>query len=264
MGQTPGGYSHAGVAFSLAREGNYRSDRTEKVSRAEKISVGVAVFGAGVTVVFGALSRGDVPMSAVLVTLVVGFGIVLMVGGSGFAATSWLMGRRDSGTASQPANDSPPLSPPSSHGSQARPSRQVRRAEENKPQRPVPPTVPAPPALSSTHPARAGLARALRVLATEGDELASDPDAPRESQAEAREERKRWARKVRETLENAALLDHASYFFEATARSVSPRNWLQDAAVAMKGGQEEIKSGWRLEERLAKLRRIIAQIEGAG
>jgi len=31
----------------------------------------------------------------------------------------------------------------------------------------------------------------------------------------------------------------------------------------MAGGEEEIKSGWRLRNRLAKLRRIIAQLEEA-
>jgi len=68
---------------------------------------------------------------------------------------------------------------------------------------------------------------------------------------------------VRTTLDDAALSDHASYFFEATERTVPSGNVLLSMSEALRGGKEEIKSGWRLEERLAKLRRIIDQLEEA-
>jgi hypothetical protein len=103
----------------------------------------------------------------------------------------------------------------------------------------------------------------LRVLATEGDELPSNPTASSDTQAEVREERKRWAHKVKGALESAALSHHADWFFEAPELTISARNWLQSLGTAMAGGEEEIKSGWRLRNRLANLRRIIAQLEQA-
>jgi hypothetical protein len=127
----------------------------------------------------------------------------------------------------------------------------------------MPPTVSNPPTLTPDYPARRDLARAVRILATEGDELASDPDAPREEQVKARNERKEWARHVRKVLEDAALPDHAGYFFETMDRPVPSGNLLLSVSRALRGGDEEIKSGWRLEERVAKLRRIIAQLEGS-
>jgi len=142
-------------------------------------------------------------------------------------------------------------------------SAQLRRGTENQSRRPVPPTVPAPPALPSKFSVRPGLVCALRVLATEGDELASDPDASRESQVGARGERKRWARNVSETLRNAALPGHASDFFDTPVGNLSSRNWLLSLGAEWVGGEEEIKSNSRLNKRLAKLRRIIAQLEQA-
>lgn len=224
------------------------------MSRAEKIGLGGTVFGIGVTVVTAALSLADVDMSAVLLWVMGGLGALLMVGGLVTATVGW---RARHG-------DPPPPSPAApSQGSKVRPVRQVRQTEENQPRRPLPPPVADPPDLSPGYPARAELARALRVLATEGDELASDPDAPREARAEDRRERKEWAHRVRTTLDDAALSDHASYFFEATKRTVPSGNVLLSMSRVLRGGDEEIKSGWRLDERLAKLRRIIHQLEEA-
>lgn len=161
------------------------------------------------------------------------------------------------GAVSSPA----PAGRPAQRAEGSRTNGESAPAKQNRPQRPGPSVVPNPPTLPSGYPARGDLARALRVLATEGDELVSDPDAPRDEQAKARSERKDWARRVKAALERAALPHHATYCFETTERTLPSGNLLLSLGRALGGGDEEIKSGWRLEERLAKLRRIIPQLE---
>jgi len=59
------------------------------VSRGEKIGLGVAVFGVGVTVAATALSLGGVDMSGAILWAMGGLGIVLMLGGGIGAVVSW-------------------------------------------------------------------------------------------------------------------------------------------------------------------------------
>lgn len=59
------------------------------MSRGEKISLGVAAFGVGVTVVTTALGLADVDMSAAVLWLMGGVGVVLMFGGAVGALMSW-------------------------------------------------------------------------------------------------------------------------------------------------------------------------------
>jgi len=105
-------------------------------------------------------------------------------------------------------------------------------ARENPSRRRMSPSVPDPPTLPAEHPARDELARHLRILVTEGDELASDPDIAQEEQAKARAERKEWARRAKRTLDDAGLESHGAYVFSTTEQVVPSGGFLVGLARA--------------------------------
>lgn len=126
----------------------------------------------------------------------------------------------------------------------------------------VPATVSEPPPLLPGYPerARVELIRALSVFETQAAELQRDVFETAEQQADTRRKRKEWAERVRKTLDNAAMSDHGDYFFVTKPSVVRSSGWGDIARHAALGGAEEMKSGWRLDERLTKLRRIAAQL----
>ena len=171
--------------------------------------------------------------------------------------------------------DAPPLSPPreprtetlkSAESPPRRASHGSRRVEENKSRRPVLPSVPDPPDLPANYPEedRRDLIRDLGVLATEGDELEGDPYAPSDKQSDTRHDRKEWTLKVRTALNAAGLPEHESYFFDIGEDTDWSDRPLSSMAWLVRGGETERKSERRREKRLARLRRIIAQLQERG